>query len=103
MIAPAGFQRAYERAARDPATAAVLSDLLALVGYEASASVVGGWTLERRVEAEVYAVNVHLRASDNRGLRRHPHPAWMPPPWGGSPEGESILETPGGTLLGHQA
>jgi len=103
MKAPAGFQAAYDRVERDPACPQVLSDLLALVGYEAPPSVVKTWSLERRVEAEVYATNVHLIASDNRGLRRHPHPAWMPPAWGGSTEGASILDTPGGTLLGYVA
>lgn len=101
--APPGFKGAYERAAREPAEPEVLSDLLALVGYDASPTVCGSWTLEQRVEAEVYACNVHLIASDNRGMRRHPRPAWMPEPWGGSSEGESILDTPGGTLLGHSA
>lgn len=103
MIAPSGFGRAYARVASDPAEPAVLSGLLALVGYDARPSVVAGWSLDRRVQAEVYATNVHLRASDNRGLRRHPHPDWLPPPWGGSSEGESILDTPGGTVLGHSA
>lgn len=100
MTAPAGFKGAYERARRYPTTARVLSDLLALVGYDAHPSEIARWSLERRVEAEVYAVNVHLRASDNKPMRKHPRPAWMPEPWGGIPEGESILDTQGGTPLG---
>ena len=78
----------------------MLSDLLALVGYDAHPSEIARWSLERRVQAEVYAVNVHLRAADNKFMRSHPHPAWMPPPWGGIAAGDSILDTPGGTPLG---
>lgn len=99
MTAPAGFQGAYERAAREPAEPGVLSDLLALVGYEATAAAVASWSLERRVQAEVHAVNVHLRASDNRPMRAHPRPDWMPPPWGGPTQGEGIFEMPVGTTL----
>lgn len=95
---PPGFKGAYARAARDPAEPQVLSDLLSLVGYEASARAIASWPMERRIEAEVHAVNVHLRASDNV-LRKHPRPAWMPEPWEGVPEGESSVSPPGGTPL----
>lgn len=99
MTPPLGFKGAYERAAADPAEPRVLSDLLALVGYDATPSTIEQWSLERRVEAEVYAVNVHLRASDNQPMRRHPKPAWMPEPWTGAITGDGILEVAGGTPL----
>lgn len=99
MNAPAGFKATWARIAREPAEPAALRDLLALVGYDASAEAIAGWPMERRVEAEAYATNVHLRASDNV-LRRHPRPSWLPEPWGGSSEGEGIFEGPGGTPIG---
>jgi hypothetical protein len=77
-----GFGAWYTRVRKDPATPEVLSDWLGLVGYEAKAEDIARWPLERRVEAEVYAVNVHLRASDN-AIRRCPKPEWFPEPWQG--------------------
>lgn len=97
-VSPVGFAAAYARVRREPAEPAVLSDLLALVGYEASPELVRSWPLDRRVEAEVYATNVHLRASDNI-LRRCPRPAWMPEPWQGQNEGEGLFGGPTGTPL----
>jgi hypothetical protein len=90
---------AHARTAADPATPEVLRDLLALVGYEASVEAISGWSLERRVEAEVYAVNVHLRASDNEPLRAYPRPAWLPAPWLGPDAIEGGIFGPGGTPL----
>lgn len=95
---PPGFKGAYERAARSPIEPRVLSDLLALVGYHASVEVIDTWSSERRVEAEVYAVNVHGRASDNV-LRRHPKPEWLPDPWLGPEWTMGEVSGPGGTPL----
>lgn len=81
---PVGFASAYARVRRDPATPAQLESLLSLVGYHASAPCIERWPLERRVEAEVYAANVHLRACENP-LRRCPRPEWFGEPWQGEP------------------
>ena len=102
---------------RHPASVRALSDLLALVGYDASPETIETWPLLRRVEAEVHATNLHLRASDN-ALHRHPRPSWMPEPWQGETESlsthpfdgmtrdqlldpsvGSVWESPGGTVL----
>jgi hypothetical protein len=77
---PVGFAANYARVRRDPATPEQLESLLSLVGYEASARSIECWPLERRVEAEVYATNVHLRANENP-LRRCPRPDWFGEPW----------------------
>lgn len=97
-LAPQGFKGAYERAARSPVDPVVLSDLLALVGYEAKPDAIERWSLEHRVQAEVYAVNVHLRASDNV-MRKHPRPGWMPEPWRGPESRDEVAFGPGGTPL----
>jgi hypothetical protein len=107
LVAPDGFLGAYRRAAREPAKPDVLSDLLALIGYDAQPAVIESWSLQQRVEAEVYAINVHLKAGDNKGLRKHPKPAWMPEPWEGAPVDTSAMredlrgafDGPGGTVL----
>ena len=104
--APEGFLGAYRRAAKEPASAGVLGDLLALIGYEAAPEVIERWSLQKRVEAEVHAVNVHLRAQDNV-LRRHPRPSWMGEPWLGEPRDTSSVredlrgafDGPSGTVL----
>lgn len=98
VAVPPGFRSAYARVVSEPASARVLSTLLAVVGYEASETTIETWPFERRVEAEVYATNVHLRASDHP-LRAHPKPEWLPEPWQGKPEGEGLFEGPGGTPL----
>jgi hypothetical protein len=98
LAAPRGFGAAYRRAAADPERPEVLSDLLALVGYSVSPETIAGWPEVKRCQAEVHAVNVHLRASDNI-LQAHPRPSWMPEPWQGSPEGDGVFEGPGGTRL----
>lgn len=59
-----------------------IQDLLGLVGYEVPVAVVAAWDLRKRVEAEVYALNVHLRASDNP-IQSHPKLTWLPEPWAG--------------------
>jgi len=96
--APPGFKAHYRQLAIDPATPAVLSDLLSLVGYEAAAEDITTWSLQHRVEAEAFAVTTHLRASDNV-LRAHPKPAWFPDPWLGPETGEGIFGGPSGTPL----
>lgn len=98
VMAPDGFLGLYRRIVRDPAKPPQLSDLLALIGYDASPAVIETWPLAQRIEAEAYACNVHLRASDNV-LRKHPKPAWMPKPWQGQAQGEGIFEGPGGTVI----
>ena len=80
--APKGFKAQYRRVAAVPATPEQLIDLLTLIGYTATPEHVAGWTLRARVEAEIFAVNVHLRASDNI-LRAHPKPSWFPNAWKG--------------------
>lgn len=70
-----------------------IQDLLGLVGYEVSVSVIADWDLRKRVEAEVYALNVHLRASDN-AIQSHPKLTWLPEPWKGEPsEASSIWDS----------
>jgi hypothetical protein len=90
---PFGFGAAYVRelrTARDNrmSDANTLKEILGLIGYEVEARVVHGWSLRRRVEALVYAANVHARASDNP-IPRHPKPEWLPEPWAGNLSGES--------------
>jgi hypothetical protein len=92
---PKGFGREYKRhAMMELATLAEgtfqdsieeLQKLLGLIGYIATAETICDWTLRRRVEVSVYASNVHLRASDNTYLRKHPPLKWLPNegPWAG--------------------
>lgn len=68
-----------------------IRDLLVLIGYEAPISVVAEWDLRKRVEAEVYALNVHLRASDNP-IQVHPKLAWLPEPWKGKLKGKDAQD-----------
>ena len=93
-VSPVGFAGDYRRTRHDPATPAQLSDLLSLIGYEVTAERVSQWRTEWRVAAEVYAVNVHLRASDNI-QRRCPRPEWLPEPW----QGKLGDNGPTGTVL----
>lgn len=89
---PRGFGREYKRLAkadlewcakgRPGEAIGLIRDLLGLIGYAASVATVAEWPLRKRVEAAVYASNVHLRASDNP-LPRHPKPRWLPAPWCG--------------------
>lgn len=99
---PRGFGSQYREAAREQLeelgkgkpgnVIGRIRDLLLLIGYEVSVSVVAEWDLRKRVEAEVYALNVHLRASDNP-IQAHPKLPWLPDPWKGSedPSGEASL------------
>lgn len=82
-------------------------DLLALVGYHATADQVADWDLRKRVEAVIYAANEHSRASDNP-VQRYPRPSWLPDqPWKGPPVDVSGIRAdlrgafsgPGGTPI----
>lgn len=86
--APEGFKAEYRRVAKRIATPQVLSDILGLIGYDAKPSEIKEWPVEKRIQLEVYAVNVHLRASDNP-IRKHPKPEWLPD---ASEKGTSLIE-----------
>jgi hypothetical protein len=92
---PRGFGVAYKRAARAGGpTWDCLRDILELVGFTATKEQIEGWPLIRRVEAEVYAVSVHLRAGDNP-TPVPPRPTWFPDPWcGRAPGTNPIRPTP---------
>lgn len=90
---PYGFGRQYVEEAREQTrlfhekrpgeiVECVLT-LLGLIGYTATTETISDWDLRKRVEAVVYARNVHLRASDNP-LRAHPPLKWLPEPWRGA-------------------
>lgn len=80
--APDGFKVRFRKLAREPASAEVLFELLLLIGYQASTDQIETWPLRARIEAEAYAVNAHLRASDNV-MREFPRPEWFPQAWEG--------------------
>lgn len=92
---PKGFGVHYRRAARDLSSAQVLRDLLELVGWTADLDTISTWPKQARVEAEVYAVRVHLRAGDNI-VTVPPRPRWFPEPWKGP---RSTVTSPMPTLL----
>ena len=92
---PRGFGAAYRRTLKDHFALIAAGepgklisevvDLLALVGYAATAEQVADWDLRKRVEAVIYAATEHLRASDNP-IPRYPRPSWLPDrPWQGPP------------------
>lgn len=92
---PKGFGAAYRRevarqleligAGKPGEVVSIVSDLLALVGYEAAREQIADWNLRKRVEAVIYAATEHARASDNP-VQRHPRPSWLPDrPWQGPP------------------
>lgn len=106
---PRGFGKEYLRIAkldqelpvRDAAEG--LIELLGLVGYTATVAEVMQWPLFHRVQANVYAANIHMRASDN-AVPRHPKPEWFPEPWAGpdtgpSEDDEGIFHSPPPTHL----
>lgn len=95
---PRGFGVEYLRHAELDGDHRVLVDLLALIGYAATEEQIAGWNLRRRVEASVYAANVHARASDNP-IPRHPPLAWLPDPWKGPWAGEGAFSGPTGTPI----
>lgn len=93
---PRGFGAAYKReAARQLAAIGAgkpgeitytIKDIMSLVGYAPTVEAIANWPLLKRVEAVVYAANVHARASDNP-IQRHPVPKWLAKvvPWCGPP------------------
>lgn len=92
---PRGFGAAYRREIRRQfellgtgkpgQVISVVSDLLALIGYEATREQIADWTHRKRVEAVIYAATEHARASDNPSPR-HPRPDWLPErAWQGPP------------------
>lgn len=92
---PRGFGATYMRVAKSWTKSAaqscqLLSDILSLVGYEVSATAVAAWPLRRRIEAEVWAISVHSRASDNL-IAVPPRPEWMPDPWKGPERGQGVF------------
>lgn len=105
---PYGFGKAYSRAATDhiefnrtgkpERLLESVSGILGLVGYEASPAVIASWPLRRRVEAQVYCGNLHVRASDNP-VPRCPKPEWLPEPWCGPERGDDIFGGRGPTPL----
>jgi hypothetical protein len=87
--APLGFRSKYRTVAKDMAQPQILSDILGLIGYDATPDDIKGWPDAKRVQLEVYACNVHLRASDNI-LRKHPKPEWLPEAWGDNEKGTKL-------------
>jgi hypothetical protein len=75
-----------------------IATMLMLVGYEASTAAISDWPRRKRVEAFVYAMNEHLRASDNH-IQAHPCPAWLPEPWRGPMKGDGVFCGPSPTVL----
>jgi len=100
-LVPRGFGTVYRRTLKDHFAliaagepGALLSeaiDLLALIGYDATAEQVADWDLRKRVEAVIYAATEYARASDNP-VQRHPRPSWLPErPWQGPPADVSSI------------
>ena len=90
---PRGFGAVYRRTLKDHFALIAAGepgkliseviDLLALIGYAATADQVADWDLRKRVEAVIYAATEHARASDNP-VQRYPRPSWLPEqPWKG--------------------
>jgi hypothetical protein len=106
---PRGFGAAYRReikrqfeliaAGKPGEIISVVSDLLALVGYEATRAQIADWNLRKRVEAVIYAATEHARASDNP-IQRHPQLPWLPDrPWQGPHQGKGAFAGPSGTPI----
>lgn len=107
---PRGFGAEYSRQVKEDLALAGkgkpgevigrIRDCLELIGYTASTETIADWPLRKRVEAVVYALNVHLRASDNP-IPRHPRPDWFPAePWQGpGAYGASIFDGPRPTVI----
>ena len=75
---PRGFGVTYRAILRERGTPTVAEvvDALGLICYQVLPCVVQNeWSSFKRLEAFVWAVTEHLRASDN-AVRRHPIPAW---------------------------
>ena len=78
-----GFGALYRKIAKSLPTPETLRAILSLVGFTASEEEIKAWPLFRRIEAEAYALCVHLRAGDNP-TRVPVRPAWFPEPWKGN-------------------
>jgi hypothetical protein len=84
VMVPSGFGSAYRSLAASELTdGETLRDLLELVGWTAEPSAIESWPKLRRIEAQLYAVRVHLRAGDNP-VTVPPRPEWFPEPWKGA-------------------
>ena len=75
-----------------------LQNIMGLIGFAPTPNAIAEWPLRKRIEAEAYARNVHLRASDNP-IIRHPPLPWLPEPWKGPPQGEASYAGPGPTPI----
>ena len=75
-----------------------LIGLLELAGYSVTSATVASWSLRQRIEAEAWAANAILRASDNP-IRRHPELDWLPNAWKGPPHGTGVWDGPGPTAI----
>lgn len=95
---PRGFGVEYSRHVEFADDHDTLIDLLGLIGYSATKSQIVKWDLRRRVEASVYAANVHARASDNP-VQRHPPLSWLPAPWKGPQSGDGVFAGPTPTVI----
>lgn len=103
---PRGFGKAYKRAAlqdlaliaqgRPDVVIDATRDLLLLVGYDVRREDIAEWSLRKRIEAQVYAANVHLRASDNP-LPAHLKPGWLQDPWLGTNPDKRLFAGPAPT------
>ena len=110
---PRGFGAVYRRVVKDHFELSAdgkpgkliseVIDLLALIGYAATAEQVADWDLRKRVEAVIYAATEHARASDNP-VQRYPRPSWLPErSWQGPWRGEGAFAGPSGTPIGERA
>jgi hypothetical protein len=106
---PRGFGAVYRRVLKDHFALIAAGtpgkliseviDLLALIGYDATAEQVAEWDLRKRVEAVIYAATEHARASDNP-VPRYPRPSWLPErSWQGLERGEGAFAGPSGTPI----
>lgn len=106
---PRGFGRMYVVVARNHTRAVAegrleqwivaLRDMLELVGYTADPATLAAWPLRKLVEADIYAANVALRASDNP-IQRHPRPEWLTAEsWKGPTIGDGIMSCPSPTVI----
>lgn len=105
---PFGFGREYTRALKSEArllakgspgqVIELIRNQRELIGYTASIESISNWPHRKRIEASVYASNIHLRASDNI-MRAHPKPEWLPEPWAGGRHRTNLLYMNSPTVL----
>lgn len=93
-----GFGALYRKLAAKPATPETVRAILSLVGFIASEDEIKAWPLFRRIEAEAYALCVHLRAGDNP-TRVPVKPVWFPKAWQGRAQGVGVGRGPTPTKL----